>query len=191
MSERIELLIEKEDERLLLRSPEVGWFTCALAKGQLLNAGALAGSVRSLGRIFDLVVPQGVTGRIVNDRPERVHDPVGYDTRLYELARLDASAGAADEDDSEARGSGAPAFLAPHSGRFWHRPTPNDPPFVEVGAVIEAGQTIGLIEVMKTFTHLAYTPGNDLPQRARVTAIPAPDGAEVTVGDALLEVEPA
>lgn len=191
MDEKLELLVEKEGERVLLRSPEVGWFTCAVEKGQLLTAGASAGSVRSLGRSFELVVPAGATGRIVTDKPERVHKPVGYGTTLYELAAHDAQTVTGEEETDNAAATGAPAFLAPHSGRFWHRPTPNDPPFVEVGAVVEAGQTIGLIEVMKTFTHLSYRPGPDLPQRARITGIPAGDGAEVTEGDALLEVEPA
>ena len=61
--------------------------------------------------------------------------------------------------------------------------------------MITAGQTIGLIEVMKTFTHLAYTPedkgGNALPTRARVVRIVAGDGDEVAEGDPLFEVEPA
>ena len=193
MNQRIELLAEEADGRLVLRSPEVGWFTCALGRGQLVSAGAAAGVVRSLGRTFELVVPPGTAGRVVNERPERVHAPVGYGTVLYELAPLaaeDAGPAAAAPGDA-ARTGGAPAFTAPHSGRFWHRSAPGDPPFVEVGSVIEAGQTIGLIEVMKTFTHLAYEPGDALPARARVIALPADDGAEVDEGDALIEVEPA
>jgi len=191
MTRKIELQAVKADGRVVLTSPEVGWFTCAVPKGQVLSPGASAGSVRSLGRSFELVVPQGISGRVVTDKPERVHEPVGYGTTLYELAPLGAEDALDDDDATSSTTAGAPAFHAPHSGRFWHRPTPNDPPFIEVGAVIEAGQTIGLIEVMKTFTHLAYTPGTNLPRRARITRIPTGDGAEVTEGDPLLEVEPA
>ncbi len=36
-------------------------------------------------------------------------------------------------------------------GTFWTRPSPRDPVFATVGARIEAGGTVGLIEVMKTF----------------------------------------
>jgi acetyl-CoA carboxylase biotin carboxyl carrier protein len=190
MTEKLELLARRDGDRVVLTSPEVGLFTCALAKGQLLAAGASAGSIRSLGRSFELVVPAGVAGRIVTNEPERVHEPVGYGTTLYELAPLDATAGADEPAAAEAH-AGAPAFRAPYSGRFWHRPTPQDPAFVEVGTVIEPGQTIGLIEVMKTFTQLTYTPGADLPQRARVTRFAVADGSEVTEGDALLEVERA
>lgn len=191
MTQKLEFLVAKAGDRVKLTSPEVGLFTCALDRGQLLTAGTPAGIVRSLGRSFELVVPPGVAGRIVTDKPERVHKPVGYGTALYELEPLDTTSSVVDEAVLGDAPKGAPAFRTPYSGRFWHRSTPQDPAFVEVGTVIEAGHTIGLIEVMKTFTHLTYTPGADLPARARVMRVCAPDGGEVTEGDALLEVEPA
>lgn len=40
---------------------------------------------------------------------------------------------------------------SPLPGTFYRRPSPEEPPFVEDGAAIEAGSVIGLIEVMKTF----------------------------------------
>ena len=41
---------------------------------------------------------------------------------------------------------------APMVGTFYSAPSPSDPPYVEVGARIEAEATLGLIEVMKVFT---------------------------------------
>ncbi len=41
--------------------------------------------------------------------------------------------------------------LAPLPGVFYRRPSPEEPPFVEEGANIAAGDTIGLVEVMKSF----------------------------------------
>ena len=37
-------------------------------------------------------------------------------------------------------------------GSFWSKPSPDQAPFVQVGAAIAVGEVIGLIEVMKTFT---------------------------------------
>ena len=37
-------------------------------------------------------------------------------------------------------------------GSFWSRPKPDAPPFVADGAHVEVGQTLGLIEIMKTFS---------------------------------------
>jgi acetyl-CoA carboxylase biotin carboxyl carrier protein len=39
-------------------------------------------------------------------------------------------------------------------GSLWFKAKPDAPPFVIVGAEIEAGDTIGLLEIMKTFSPL-------------------------------------
>ena len=41
---------------------------------------------------------------------------------------------------------------APMVGTFYRAPTPEAPPFVEVGSVVSLGQPLCLIEVMKLFT---------------------------------------
>ena len=41
---------------------------------------------------------------------------------------------------------------APMVGSFYRRPSPDQPPFVEVGAKVEAGDPLCLIEVMKLYT---------------------------------------
>jgi len=209
---------EEKGARILLRSPEVGTFTHALPKGALLYPGAEAGVLESLGRALALVAPSGVSGRIASDRPKRVHEPVGYGTVLYELEPLEADAGADPGPDGapsakDARGSrtrgasgskpssratGAKTdtegsglvFRAPYSGRFWHRPSPQDPPFVKPGDVIHVGTTLGLVEVMKTFTHLVYVPGASLPQRAKIVRVLVADGGEVSEGAPLVELGP-
>lgn len=42
-------------------------------------------------------------------------------------------------------------LLAPVSGTFFRASAPDDKPFVEVGDVIKAGDTVGLIEAMKLY----------------------------------------
>jgi acetyl-CoA carboxylase biotin carboxyl carrier protein len=61
---------------------------------------------------------------------------------------------------------------------------------VAVGDVITAGQTVGLLEVMKTFNRVTYGDG-DGPDRARVRAIRPGDGDDLAGGDVILELEPA
>jgi len=64
---------------------------------------------------------------------------------------------------------------SPLPGTFYRRPSPDDPPFVEDGATIAAGDVIGLIEVMKTFhevkaeaggTNIRFKLGNEDPVTA-------------------------
>jgi acetyl-CoA carboxylase biotin carboxyl carrier protein len=187
----LELVLDRDGERVLLRSPEVGLFTCALPAGALLAPRAAAGVLHSLGRRFDLVVPAGAAGRVVSAPPERVLAPVGYGTVLYELAPLaDVASGAAPAASASPSASGALLFRAPSSGRFWQRPSPSDPPFVKAGDVVEDGRNLGLIEVMKTFTHVVYRAVDELPRRARVVRFLVADGGDVEEGGALLELAP-
>ncbi len=43
---------------------------------------------------------------------------------------------------------------APMVGKFYSAPSPQDPPYVQEGTKVEAGATVGLIEVMKVFTSI-------------------------------------
>jgi acetyl-CoA carboxylase biotin carboxyl carrier protein len=58
-----------------------------------------------------------------------------------------------------------------------------------VGDEIATGQTVALLEVMKTFNRLAYG-GDGLPERARVKAVLVRDEADVEAGAPILELEP-
>ncbi len=122
--------------------------------------------------------------------------------RIWSLHELDvlaegAGRGVVSADEvSQAKSPGAlsaaeaegPVFAAPMSGRFYARPTPGDPPFVTVGETVQKGQTIGLLEVMKTFNRLVYE-GPNLPDSAKVKAIVPADGDEVVRGQVLLELD--
>ena len=46
------------------------------------------------------------------------------------------------------------ALTSPVPGVFYRCPAPGEPPFIEDGASVEAGQVIGLVEIMKQFTEI-------------------------------------
>jgi acetyl-CoA carboxylase biotin carboxyl carrier protein len=46
---------------------------------------------------------------------------------------------------------GLTAILAPMVGKFYAAPSPSEAPYVAPGSKVEAGATVGLIEVMKVF----------------------------------------
>lgn len=70
---------------------------------------------------------------------------------------------------------------SPIPGIFYRRPSPADDPFVEVGAVVEAGQTIGMVEIMKSFHQIASDVSGE------VVSI-AEDQAEVSPGTDVAEI---
>jgi acetyl-CoA carboxylase biotin carboxyl carrier protein len=72
---------------------------------------------------------------------------------------------------------------APMVGTFYASPSPDSPPFVNVGDTINEGQTICIIEAMKVMNEIkAETSGT-------VSAIVAKDGEPVQFGDALYRVQ--
>jgi biotin carboxyl carrier protein len=195
--DRLELLIERRADSIVLLAPGVGLFTGARALGELLAGGAEAGVLLVLGRATRLLVPAGIEGRVVTAPPALVRHPVGWGDPLYQIQPIAATAVATMASAGSAAieaGGDAPSrllFRSPQSGRFYLRPSPSEEPFVAPGAWVEDGQPVGLIEVMKTFAHVRYAAAGGLPARARVSSILVDDGADVGAGEALLELEPS
>jgi acetyl-CoA carboxylase biotin carboxyl carrier protein len=73
---------------------------------------------------------------------------------------------------------------SPLAGIFYAAEKPQSPPLVSVGARVSVGQTIGLIEAMKTFNRVE----SDL--SGVVRAILVANSTEVQAGQFLLYVEP-
>ena len=77
------------------------------------------------------------------------------------------------------------AIVAPLTGVFYLSPSPQAPPFVQVGSVVAAGDVIGLIEAMKLFNEIRTTHGG------RVKKILATSGQLVRAHTPLIELDPA
>lgn len=173
-------------EQTELLAPGVGVFTPAVAEGELVSAGQSIGTLDVLGVQQSLIVPDGIAGRVARRAGAgRSRVPVQYGDALLVVSAAsiaDASAaGAAATTDS----SDALSFVAPMSGRFYSRPSPNEPAFVSDGDTVQQGQTIGLLEVMKTFNRLVYQ-GDALPTEAKVEKVVPSDGDDVVRGDPIL-----
>jgi acetyl-CoA carboxylase biotin carboxyl carrier protein len=100
-------------------------------------------------------------------------------------APLAASAGAS----PAASGAAAPAEPAgepvksPMVGTVYLQPKPGDPPFVKVGDRVSAGQTLLIVEAMKTMNPIAS------PRAGVVAQILVADAQPVEFGEALILLE--
>ena len=169
-----------------LLAPSVGVFTPSISPGALVSGGQAIGVLDVLGVRRPLVVPGGVAGRVTSrSGGARARVPVQFGDVLLRVS-TGAIAESASEGATGSTSAGAAlSFDAPMSGRFYGRPSPNEAPFVQAGDHVAQGQTVGLLEVMKTFNRLVYQ-GDGLPQEAVVDRVVPEDGADVVRGDAIL-----
>jgi acetyl-CoA carboxylase biotin carboxyl carrier protein len=73
---------------------------------------------------------------------------------------------------------------APIVGKFYAAPSPNDPPFVQVGDRVAVDATLGLVEVMKVFTSIKSTVAGT------VERILVANGVPVEYGQPLFLIRP-
>ncbi|MBT7959770.1 MAG: acetyl-CoA carboxylase biotin carboxyl carrier protein [Akkermansiaceae bacterium] len=110
----------------------------------------------------------------------------GADIVQVAQAAMPAAAAPATQATTNETPAAEPAgndITAPMVGTFYASPSPDSPPFVNVGDTINEGQTICIIEAMKVMNEIkAETSGT-------VSAIVAKDGEPVQFGDALYRVQ--
>jgi len=197
-SSRLDVLVEERPDRageIVVSSPAVGRFGAALMVGEVVVGGSRVGRLTNLGRKVDLVVPRGVTGRVAEVELDHGSGPVGYGQPLLSLVPVESSGSGegvavGQEADSGDLPHGTFAVRSSTHGMFYQRPRPDEPPYVEIGTLVDNGATLGLVEVMKCFSAVVYG-GGDLPARAEIVEVRADDGAEVETDEILFVVRPA
>jgi acetyl-CoA carboxylase biotin carboxyl carrier protein len=73
---------------------------------------------------------------------------------------------------------------APMPSRFYRAPSPEEPPFVEVGDVVSVGEPVAVLEVMKTYNPV------EAPFSCEILEILAKDGEAVEYAQPLFRVKP-
>ena len=176
-----------EDGATVLRAPKVGLWSAQPRHGVLVEPGSPIGTLAQLHRRFTLVVPDGVSGRVVLSGRSQDALPVAYGDTLFALrdAGEIAAAGGGPATGTTASVAGSLSILAPTDGVFYRAPALDAKPYVAVGDRIALGRPVGLIEVMKTFNPIAYE-GAGFPDEAVVVEVLVADAQEVRAGQALV-----
>lgn len=176
------------DGRQSLLAPSVGAFIPSVKNGALVRAGDTVGVLQVLSRTYPLQVPRDVAGLVSLPRGRALREPMQFGDVLLHLDPVEGVEGTSPTNAAAAGTVEGLTIDAPQSGRFYVRPAPDKPPFVQEGDELRAGQPLGLIEVMKTFAQLRYG-SPDLPETAHVKRVLVGDGEEVQKGDPLFLVE--
>ena len=75
-------------------------------------------------------------------------------------------------------------ITSPMLGTFYRAPQPGEPPFVEVGTLVDEDATVCIIEVMKLFSTIKAE------KRGRITRVSVDDGELVEYGQVLFHLDP-
>ena len=85
----------------------------------------------------------------------------------------------------DAAAKNAVAISSPMVGTFYRAPAPDADPYVEVGDVVEAGQTVCIVEAMKLMNEI------EAETRGRIVQILVENAQPVEFGQKLFLIEPA
>lgn len=85
---------------------------------------------------------------------------------------------------SSTQETGPTTIVATMYGQFYGAPSPAEPPFVRPGDTVEPGETLYILEVMKTLSRI------DAEFRYRILAVLQTDGQAVEPGTPLFTIEP-
>lgn len=179
--------MKREGSLIHILAPTVGHWREAPSQGTLVRPGVSLGFVETLGVLHRMVAPAGAVGVVVaRDGNAKAPGHIAYGDVLLTLD-LEAATGADADADADADASGL-AFRSPLSGRFYSRPGPDQDPFVKPGDTVKVGQTVALLEVMKTFNRVTYG-GEGLPDTAKVVAVVPTNESDLDQGDVILRLE--
>jgi acetyl-CoA carboxylase biotin carboxyl carrier protein len=185
---------QRDPEGWRLLSPAVGNWAGHPASGVLVGPGTSLGRLTQLNRTFELVLPDGLAGRLDGLPAERVV-ALEYGALLGRVTPFAEGGGQLPGTERVAAGGdsaldlqvGCHAVVAPTDGVYYSRPHPDSAPFVELGCAVTQGQAVGLVEVMKTFNQILFG-GPGFPDTATVVEIRTKDGEEIHAGQVLIVV---
>jgi acetyl-CoA carboxylase biotin carboxyl carrier protein len=191
--ELLAILEHLDDGRTALLSPSPGLWRDPPATGSLIRPSDELGWIEILGVLHRLRAPEAALGIVAApaEETELSRRHVDHGARLLSLdpERLaGALASARAPERGPVNADGTLTFTSPSSGRFYQRAAPDKPAFVVAGQILERGQTIGLLEVMKTFTRVNYD-NPKLPARVKILTVVAADQSDLGRGDVILTLE--
>ena len=81
--------------------------------------------------------------------------------------------------------AGAHVVVSPSPGILWRSPQPGAPPFADIGDVVDASSTVGIVEVMKLMTHVKAGVSGE------IVAVCVDNGVAVQKGAPLFAIAPS
>jgi acetyl-CoA carboxylase biotin carboxyl carrier protein len=129
-----------------------------------------------------IVIKRGTAGQIIQmAAPTAMSGPMGMP--MMTAAQSPALAPAAVAAPTAVVDDKFETINSPIVGTFYRKSSPEAPPFVEVGTVVDKGQTVCLVEAMKLFNEI------EADFRCKIVEIIKDDATPVEFGEPLFKVE--
>lgn len=141
---------------------------------ELTQQDVRAFSLRVESAGIDIAIDRG--GGLPERAPLSLHSRTGP-------VKPDPSPGTKEDGDSP-NADNEHIITAPLIGTFFRRPSPDEPEFVREGDSVAAGETVGIIEVMKSFHDVTA------PQAGTIGKMLVENGDTVEFGQGLMELDP-
>jgi biotin carboxyl carrier protein len=184
---QLQLLIKEIDSKQTLCSPAVGQIVFLIDDNETVEANDVVAEISILGVRHQLIAPADVRHRINYCENIKLGSKLDYQKAIASL--VVASSNDICVTDNTKQSASDNCVLSPQAGRFYHRPSPDADAFVVADETISAGKTIGLLEVMKTFSPVKWNPALGNPQTAVVRKYRVADGDDVEDGQPLLDLD--
>ena len=126
-----------------------------------------------------IVIKRGTAGQIIQMAAPAMSAPMG----MPMMSAAPAPALAAVATPTTVVDDKFETINSPIVGTFYRKSSPEAPPFVEVGVVVEKGQTVCLVEAMKLFNEI------EAEFRCKIVEIIKDDASPVEFGEPLFKVE--
>lgn len=150
--------------------------------------------LKDLKSLIKLVTDTDITEFNMENQDEKIHIKRGAEKEYVQVsapvsvpapAQAPAAAPVAPSSDAAAPAIDEryDAVPSPMVGTVYRKPSPDDAPFVEVGDIVEAGQTLCLVEAMKLFNEI------EAEFKCKIIEIVKNDAAPVEFGETLFLVE--
>ena len=151
--------------------------------------------LKDLKSLIKLVTDTDITEFNMENSEEKIHIKRGAEKEFVQFAApvapvaapVPAPSAAAATTSSESTAPVADdrydAVPSPMVGTMYRKPSPDAAPFVEVGDIVEAGQTLCLVEAMKLFNEI------EADFKCKIIDIVKEDATPVEFGETLFLVE--
>ncbi len=145
--------------------------------------------LKDLKSLIKMVMDTDITEFNMENTEGKIHIKRGVEKEFVQVASPAAPAPVAPSPPA-AVAPAAPvvddrydAVLSPMVGTVYRKPSPEAAPFVDVGDIVEAGQTLCLVEAMKLFNEI------EAEFKCKVIEIVKDDATPVEFGETLFLVE--